>query len=99
MNITETRLKELEKAERKLRALERGGVDNWTFYGEAMDELIKEEEAEERLIECLVDIEVALMNGAYEPSERGAGYCASESGRQEATRILSAYVKELTAKQ
>lgn len=35
------RLKELEKAEQKLLALEAGGVDNWEWYDEAMTPVLK----------------------------------------------------------
>lgn len=39
--ISEERLKVLLEAEAKLEALERGGVDNWQFYDDAMEYLEK----------------------------------------------------------
>jgi len=47
MNISEKRVKELLKKERKLQALEAGGVDNWEWYGESLKEMVKEDEVEE----------------------------------------------------
>jgi len=37
MEITEERLKELERAEAVLEALQAGGVDNWEGYEEALN--------------------------------------------------------------
>ena len=49
--ITEERLEELLAAEEKLSALEAYGVDNWEWYGDAMESLsefdIEETEDEE----------------------------------------------------
>jgi hypothetical protein len=36
IHLNRARLKVLLAAERKLRALENAGVDNWEWYGEAM---------------------------------------------------------------
>jgi len=39
----------LKKDEKMLRALEAGGVDNWEWYGDSLNEFFKEEDkAEER---------------------------------------------------
>ena len=48
VEISEKRLRELERAERKLDALERGGVDNWEWYGEALNDFWAQEEREGR---------------------------------------------------
>jgi NADPH-dependent 7-cyano-7-deazaguanine reductase QueF-like protein len=42
MEITKSRLKELEKLEVKMRALEGSGVDNWEGYDMAWD-ILKDE--------------------------------------------------------
>ncbi len=42
--INEKELKELIKDSCKLNALENGGVDNWEWYGEALEEYNDEEE-------------------------------------------------------
>ena len=92
--ISNKRLRELELAERKLQALENGGVDNWEWYDQALGSFIKDIEAEERLEELLVDLEVALLNGAFEPSERGAGYSATDSAREDALGIIKLFLEE-----
>ena len=54
VKITKRYLKNLERAQAKLQALEAGGVDNWEWYGESLKEFHKEEQTEE-LIENYVD--------------------------------------------
>lgn len=44
VEITEQRLAELERSEKKLAALEAGGVDNWEWYSESLSEFYAEEE-------------------------------------------------------
>lgn len=44
--ITEETYKMLTRDYLKLQALECGGVDNWEWYGEALDEYLKEAEVE-----------------------------------------------------
>ena len=47
VEISKKRYKELLKAERKLIALENAGVDNWDWYGDAMEEIWNEEDEED----------------------------------------------------
>ena len=47
MEISEKRLKELERAEAKLNALENYGVDNWEGYGDALTEYHQENAIDE----------------------------------------------------
>ena len=47
MIISKKRLEELERDSRKLLALEMGGVDNWEWYSESLQEFWREEELEE----------------------------------------------------
>ena len=44
--ITEEELKELIKDSWRLNALDNGGVDNWEWYGEAMDRYDDDEEVD-----------------------------------------------------
>lgn len=76
VEVNATYLAELEKANRKLKALEQGGVDNWEWYSESLKHFFKEEEQEEILELAINDILEFLCVEAdiYEPSERGAGY-------------------------
>ena len=92
--ITKERLKQLEKAEAKLNALENGGVDNWNFYGEAMREYNEREEREEKLDALMVDIEEAMLEGVFEPSERGAGFSATEDAIENTKDIILKFVNE-----
>lgn len=76
VEINANYLAELERSNRKLKALEQGGVDNWEWYSESLKHFFKEEEQEEILEVAINDILEFLCVEAdiYEPSERGAGY-------------------------
>ena len=93
--ITAKRLRELEMAERTLLALQAGGVDNWDGYDSSLEGLRKEAEQKEQIETILDEVEAALMAGAYEPSERGAGHCSTDEGRDEALSILIAGINEI----
>ena len=86
--ITKQRLKELERAEAKLNALEAGGVDNWEWYGESLKEYREENEREEALEDLLNNLEVIFGECAYEPSERGAGIAFTEDLFDNAMKLL-----------
>lgn len=94
-SIDKKRLKELEKAEAKLNALENGGVDNWEWYDQAMTSYNDSIELEEKCEELLEEIECALLVGVYEPSERGAGFAASDDAREQTLEILMRFAKDL----
>lgn len=95
VKIDKKRLVELERAEKKLHALENGGVDNWEWYSEAMKPYNEENEIDELVDTCLEEIEVALFTGAYEPSERGAGFACRDESREDAKNILLDFIKKL----
>ena len=44
VEISEERLADLERTERKMEALEAGGVDNWEWYGESLKDFWEEED-------------------------------------------------------
>ena len=46
VTISQKKYAQLLDNSRKLNALENGGVDNWSFYGEAMSEYYDEDEEE-----------------------------------------------------
>ena len=73
LKISPRRLKELERMESKLNALESGGVDNWDFYDDSLKTYHLENEKEERIDALIADLEIAFAECAYERSERGAG--------------------------
>ena len=95
MELTPKRIKELERAEAKLNALEAGGVDNWDGYDFSLKEYRKTIEVEEKMEEMLDKIEIELFQGVYEPSERGAGYTTTSECSKKAFTILQTGVKEL----
>lgn len=45
--VPEDRLRELIEAEERLCALEAGGVDNWSWYGDSLSDYLKEYNYEE----------------------------------------------------
>jgi len=86
--ITPERLKQLEDVEYKMQCLESGGVDSWEFYGEALKDYRKAKEREESFETILEDLMETLSTGAYEPSERGAGFSFREEQQIDAMSIL-----------
>jgi hypothetical protein len=73
MKVSPLRILELERAERKLEALEAGGVDNWEGYSDSLHEYAAEEMINEEAGALLDVICELLCQGVYEPSESGAG--------------------------
>lgn len=75
IKISAKRLKELERAQAKLQALENGGVDNWEWYGESLKEWNKENRLEEILEEVVENVHDIMVDGVdYDfPAGRDAG--------------------------
>lgn len=92
-------LASLEKAAKKLQALENGGVDNWEFYSESLQSFYKEEEQEETLNQAVIDLlEFICSEGdIYEPAGRGCGYTidlcdeSNEGLKRVIRRIINSY--------
>lgn len=76
VKLSKKQYEELLRAQRKLSALEAGGVDNWEWYDEAMREFRQEEEFEELLYQYAESIlEECSLNGDVEyPAGREAGH-------------------------
>lgn len=91
MKITDKRMRELERNEAKLYALEAGGVDNWDNYDDSLTEFRAENELEERSEALLDDLEQVFGECAYEPSERGAGIAFSDDVRATALKVLTSH--------
>lgn len=73
--IDKLELAKLEKAYRKLRALEIGGVDSWEFYDEALKEYRKEEAVEEFIDDFIEDLDEILIDADIDyPAGREAGH-------------------------
>ena len=95
MEISKSRLKELELIEAKMRALEGAGVDNWEGYGIAMEE-IEEQERVDNTIEEAAEKALQVLEGSlHEPSERGAGFSTTEEAQEDAFEILKNCLIEL----
>jgi len=88
MSLSAQRLKELERAEAKLAALEAGGVDNWEWYGESLKSYNEENELEESRSDLINDLSEIFGECAYEPSERGAGIAFNDEHFDEAMKLL-----------
>ncbi len=59
--MSKEQLKELEKASRELKALKAGGVCNWDGYDFAMEEIHKEEQEEQNMLNLSSDILDAVI--------------------------------------
>lgn len=94
MKITPERIRELEKAEEKLTALENAGVDNWDGYGDALEAIRKREALDEEIDAALDEVMCELGGGAYEPSERGAGVAFHQGAELAARTILRKLILE-----
>lgn len=74
VKVSASKLKELQRDQAKLRALECGGVDNWEWYDEALKEYRETIEHEENLEDMAEEIMGILSEFVMEPAGRGAGY-------------------------
>ena len=95
MNITPERYKALSRAEDKLQALENGGVDNWEFYGESLEEFNKQEEREDAIQNLLEELQEVMGLGAFEPSERGTGFAFTDDVVAEAEKAIRKFIKDI----
>lgn len=75
VKISAKRLKELERAESKLSALEAGGVDNWEWYSESLSGWFRENRLEELVEEFIQNVNEIMVDGVdYDfPAGREAG--------------------------
>ena len=98
VKITAKRLKELERAESKLNALESGGVDNWEWYSESLKDWFKENRLEELLEEVVENIHDIMVDGVdYDfPAGRDAGISLTlnESGEEMIKKIFKKLAEE-----
>ena len=95
MDISEKRLKELERIESKMGYLEAGGVDDWEFYDESLKEYSRTIERDEIIESAVDDLACTFGEGAYEPSERGAGIAFTVECERAAIEILKDLIKKL----
>jgi len=96
MEISKSRLKELELIESKMRALECAGVDNWEGYGIAMEEIEEQERVDNAIEDAAEKALKVLEESLHEPSERGAGFSTTEAAQEDAFEILKNCLIELS---
>ena len=95
MEISKSRLKELQLIEAKMIALEGAGVDNWEGYGIAMEKIEEKEKRDSKISEAVRKAMEIIQASAFEPSERGAGWASTEDAEQEASDLLIEALEEL----
>lgn len=93
--ISKAEYDRLIKAERRLDALEAGGVDNWDGYEAALAPLVVEEKLEETLTDLASDIETVVCSSIEEPAGRGCGVGLAAAGFDEILELLRKNIKEL----
>jgi hypothetical protein len=89
--MTPERIRELEKAERKLLALEAGGVDDWYGYDLALEPIRAEEEHEELIDDVVSEIIDAISDQVEEPAGQGCGYGIGQLGAERIAEVLKKY--------
>ncbi|MBU2061727.1 MAG: hypothetical protein KKH44_07770 [Bacteroidetes bacterium] len=98
VTIESTRLQELEDAEAKLSALECGGVDNWEWYDQAMEQYNKKLKKRENIQELYEYIESAIAEGIEEPAGHGAGFGVRPEASLNALKILQDGIEQIITK-
>ena len=88
LKINAQRIKELERKEAKLAALEAGGVDNWDFYDDSLKDYYLANEKEECIDSLIDELQAVFGECAYEPSERGAGVAFDNSIEDKLIKLL-----------
>ena len=95
MEISKSRLRELQLIETKMQALESAGVDNWEGYELALQEIEEKEERDNKVSEAVEKAMEIIQESAFEPSERGAGWASTEDAEQEAFDLLISVLEDL----
>ncbi|QHJ81428.1 MAG: hypothetical protein [Bacteriophage sp.] len=74
MEISKSEYEKMQRQIAKLEALERGGVDNWEFYGDSLAEWQKENEIDELLQSAIDEMNEILCDAEVDyPAGREAG--------------------------
>jgi hypothetical protein len=86
--MTPERIRELERAERVLGALQAGGVDNWDGYDSALRAIRQQDEIEEILEEAIEEAITEMCEGVEEPAGRGCGFGVKSEYIERAGEVL-----------
>lgn len=97
MSFSNSRIKELERAEAKLSALESGGVDNWEYYDDSLAGYYQQVSFEDDITNTVFELASILLAGAFEPSERGAGYATTDDALKNAEDYLLNEIQKIIA--
>lgn len=88
MEISKSQYDKMQRQIAKLEALERGGVDNWEFYGDALNEWNKENEIDELVQSAIDEMNEILADADVDyPAGREAG-CRIVFDEDKAKRIF-----------
>lgn len=97
MSLSNFRIKELERAEAKLNALESGGVDNWEYYGDSLVDYYQQISFEDSITDTVSELVSILFEGVFEPSEHGAGYATTDDALKNAEEYLLGEIQKIIA--
>ena len=95
IKIPQERLKELQRIEMKMKALEAAGVDNWEFYGEALNEYKKQIEKEIEITIFFEDLIEIISEGIEGPAWSGCGYGINKETLEQAFTFFTEKIAKL----
>ena len=94
VTISKSEIERLRMIESKMAALEKGGVDNWEWYGESLASWREENEVNELKSNLFNDLLELLGQNAYEPSETGAGF-AIDIDEDDFQPVLDKFISDM----
>lgn len=102
IQLSKERIEELELAEFKLQCLEQGGVDNWDFYDDSLENYYKRQVALEKkkehlkkLTDYFDEIEGFWLEGMHEPAGSGCGYGIRPEASAEAFEVFKRIIENI----
>ena len=94
VTISKSEIERLRMIESKMAALEKGGVDNWEWYGESLASWRAENEVNELKSDLFNELLELFGSNAYEPSERGAGF-AIDIDEDDFKPVLEKFISDM----
>jgi hypothetical protein len=92
--MSSKRIRELLNAERKLNALEVGGVDNWEGYGEALGDIRKEDRLSDVVDMYVQDMLELAAQAEVSAEDSRSGLYIVNIDEEETRGILQAFLQE-----
>jgi len=100
VTITKKEYDQLQDRDFKLECLENGGVDNWSYYGESLEEYHKAKEEDKKKADFIKNnleiISESICDEIETPAGPGAGYGIRQNGLDSLEEILNDIYNELT---